>query len=236
MTEKTLASSEAKSPDNNWLATLGSWLSKPMRALLRPWWDQLVETKAESQALRIKVMDAIVRFRVADYQRRKNLDPERAIGIAQRVIEQFRPTVIADQKLDPVSPDFLCRVETEIQIHGVVQQSWTELACLAFAGSFDPQHYLIVRFLDDRGSRSESTILIAALAGELPFTRILTSSSPGQGRLSSDAVQLLREYCARKPLPEARYQLSDKAINLLHEVRSQFADKAIDLPKGWSPS
>lgn len=52
----------------NWLATLGSWLVAPAKAILKPCWEQLVEEKAETLAVRLKILEAIVRFRLNDCQ------------------------------------------------------------------------------------------------------------------------------------------------------------------------
>src|ERR1022692_4121486 len=101
--------------DNNWLATLGSWLAAPARAILRPWWDQLVEEKAETESVRLKLLEAIVRFRLRDFQGPQGLDSHRAGGVAAKLIERLRLST-KDPSVDIISDDFLRKVESEIEL------------------------------------------------------------------------------------------------------------------------
>jgi hypothetical protein len=221
MTDEANSASQTPVPVGGSLATIVSWLGKPFRVVLGPWWEKLVATKAESQAVRLKLLEAVANFRVADFQRARNLDAERAIGIAHRVVEQIRPSVIADKNMDVCSVDSLRRIEIAIQVHGVLRSSWVELACLASRGQFDPQQYLTVDFLDDAGSKSHSSLLIAVLQTAFPFSRIIAINSPTNAFVAPDGIALLKEYCPIKALPAAEFTIA--------ETRST-------LPKGWSPA
>jgi len=231
MTEERLASSGTSPTPENWLATVGRWVITPMRAVLRPRWNELVEKKPESLAVRIKVLKAITRFRVADYQRRKDVDSERAPGIAQWVIDQLRPEVLAHSQLDVTSPDFLSRIEDEIELHGVPLLEWVRLACLAFAGTFDPRHWLARTCTEPH---TVSVGLIALSAEVFPFTRILALTGSHDGRLSPAAVRLLKEYCSRRVVPEATFLIAEDPPEGW-ELGVPMAD-ARTLPRGWSPS
>jgi hypothetical protein len=228
--------------DGNWLATLGHWLVVPVKALFRPWWEQLVEKKAELKSVRLKLLEAIVRFRLHDCKQMHNLDTDRAGGIAIKVIDRLKPA-LDDPSIDVTGEGFLKLVENEIELHSIKSSAWVQLACLAYLQEFNPNQSLVVEFTDDNGSQSHASSVIVSLQSGFPFTKIMTftndpnvlSSAVGMsmiGRISADATTILKEHCSRTNLPEAKFELSDfvAMMNWPH----QFAGPKV-LPRNWKP-
>ena len=217
---------------DNWLATIGSWLVAPVKVVLGPWWDRLVNQKAENLALRLKLLEAIVRFRMRDYQQSQSLDPDRTSGIASRIIERLKPLVKGNWDLDVHGEAFLQTVETEVLLHSVQLSTWMELACLAAVREFDPRRAIVLRFIDDKGNQSHASTAIFSLQSSFPFIKILNLQSHTSGGLSPAAVNLLKEYCSRTPLPDAQYQVLDAV------AVSDWTSRLLDpntLPRGWKP-
>jgi hypothetical protein len=222
------------SDHSNWLATLGGALLWPLKALVRPWWEKLVEKKAESAAVRAKMLEAIVAFRVADYQRKGRVsDPDRERGLTLRVVELLRPSLLSDARIDLCSPAALTAIEQEIELNAVALTAWVELACLVETGAFDPHHNITVNFKDDRGNQSHGMTFIAGLQDAYPFTHILAMEGFTRGTVSGTAVSLLGKYCARLILPETMFQIAPPVPepNMLMEVSGD----AKRLPRGWTP-
>jgi hypothetical protein len=217
---------------DNWLATAGSWVVAPAKVILAPWWDRLVDQKAEQLALRLKLLDAVVRFRVRDYQRSQSLDPDRAVGIASRIIERLKPIVKTDSSLDVEGGAFLQTVEHEVLFNSVQLSTWMELACLAAIRAFDPRRAIMLHFTDEKGSQSHASTVIYSLQSKLPFVETLCLENHTNGRLSPTAVDLLKEYCIRTPLPEAQYQIVDAVSPT--DWTARLTDPKT-LPRGWKP-
>jgi hypothetical protein len=218
----------------DWLATLGSWLVTPARVVLHPWWERLVEKKAEAQAIRAKLLEAIVGFRVGDFQRRtESGDSDRAHGLALRVAERLRPIIAAAPDADVAEPTTLARIEREIELHAVSLQDWANLACLAESDTFHPRHFINVQFTDGSGGQSHSVSQICALQRAWPFTNILALATTDRGRLSGPAISLLDEYCGRVSLPAVSFQISAN-MPAPGIVMNRLAG-ATQLPFGWKP-
>jgi hypothetical protein len=216
-----------------WLAKLGSWLAKPAKIILAPWWERLVETKAESQAVRAKLLEAIVGFRVADYQRQTGSgDLYRERGLAVRVIERLRPTLVATLGADLAAPTTLATIEREIELHAVALAEWIQLACLAECDVFNPHQAISVMFTDARGARSHASTSICGLQRAWPFTQILVIEAADRAKISGAAASILGEYCARTRLPAVEFQVS------VMPGPGAFVNQSVDLkqlPLGWKP-
>ncbi len=218
---------------DNWLATLGSWAVTPIKVVLRPWWDKVVEKKAEELAVRLKLLDAIVRFRVHDYQQMQSLDQDRASGIAARIIDRLHSVVKADPRLDITGEAFLQTVEREILLNSVQLSVWMQLACAAAVREFVPHRAIVVEFTDDKGNQSHASTVIFSLQSSFPFVKVVDITNQTTARLSSSALDLLREYCSRSILPEAHYEVLDGVPVMGWPY--QFTNRNV-LPRGWKPT
>jgi hypothetical protein len=216
---------------DNWLSTAGKWLWAPVKAVLGPWWERLVEKRAEDTAFRVRMLEAIVQFRVGDFAEKRNIDSDKCIGIAKKVIERFRKEVIESSDLDVISEEFLSRVQEEIQVCGVAVTAWMQLACLGETGEFDPRHAVIVEFTDDAGSQSHGSTMIASLQSAFPFWNLLRLRGPTNARLSPEALQGLSTYTTRNSLPEVRYEIVQQmpALGTLSHENTKV------LPNAWRP-
>jgi hypothetical protein len=194
---------------SNWLETGGSWLSKPFRAVAGPWWEKHVEEKAANTAVRQKLLEAIVCFRLNDFGRQSAIDPDRAVGLAARIIEQLKPRIAGNKDPDLTAENFLRVVENEIQVQAVPLTAWAELACLHELSSISLRNWIVVEITNDRGRRFYGSTLAAALQSSFPFTQIFTMTGADDARLSVDATDALRGYCSRSTLPEVKYELRD---------------------------
>lgn len=230
--------------DTNWLATLGSWLVLPLKAILRPWWNQLVEEKAESVAVRSKLLEAIVRFRLHDCEGPRGLDSHRAGGIAALIIDRLKP-IAKDLSVDLIGEQFLRTVEIEIELHSVTASAWVQLGCLATLQRFNPNQALVIEFRDDSGSQSHASGVIASLQSSFPFTRIMCFTSDPNvpspagtiqmtAWLSNDAESILKEYCSRNVFPSTQFELQDFVQMMGWPF--QFANVPQTLPRSWKPS
>jgi hypothetical protein len=217
---------------DNWLETAGSWLKKPFVALVGPWWDSLVQAKAGDAANRLKLLEAIVRFRISDFARLCSVDADRAAGLVVKVADRLRPEVKSNPELDLTSELFLRMVEHEIQIHAVSLTAWIQQACLCDLGNFNPKKYIVVEFTDERGNNTHGTTAICSLNSSFPFSKILTLTNSMEAKLSGDSIVSLRDYCSRLTLPEVTYNIADSmpVFGMTDRTRSRI------LAKGWKPS
>lgn len=218
----------------DWLATLGSWLVAPARVVLHPWWERLVEKKAESKALRAKLLEAIIGFRVNDYQRHvKAIDLDRARGLALRIHDRLNSDLLASPDTDLASQTTLATVEREIELQAVRLQTWVQLASLAEADSFNPHDTATIFFVDDQGNRSHSAGVIFSLQAAFPFTQILAIEDLNQASLSASALSLLGEFCSRNVLPAFAWQIHG-SMPAMNEI-PQSTKGAKELARGWKP-
>ena len=213
------------------LSTACSWLWAPVAAVLSPWWERLVEKKAEDTAFRFRLLKAIVQFRLADFARPLNIDSDKCIGIAKKVVDRFGKEAADSSDLDVASVEYLRRVETEIQVFGVPVTAWMQLACLAATDEFDPNHVVIVEFTDDGGSQLHGSATIASLQSKFPFWKLFHLKGPTNARLSQEALQGLSTYTTRNSLSEVRYEIAQQMPvpgTLSHENTKV-------LPNAWRP-
>jgi hypothetical protein len=216
----------------NWLATLGGWLFTPLKAIFRPWWDNLVEKKAASEAVRSQVLSAITRFRIIDFQRVLNRpEPDRVLGLTDVVLSRIGHFASMATSGPFPPPKVVHEIEREIQLHAVGLTTWIQLACLSSVGGFAPHSFVMVDFTDEKGSRVRAFSAIASLQSSFPFTNIIQVSET-ETMLSQDATSLLDEFCSRKPMPEVLYWISLEPPRPGQAVESSPAER---IPRGWSP-
>jgi len=216
---------------DNWLATLGSWIVTPLKLVLSPWWDRLVEQKAESLAVQFRLLEAIVRFRLKDYQQKQSLDGDRASGIALKVVDRLKPHVRENPTIHLCGEEFLETIQREIELHAVPLTVWVELACAAEMGTEDPRKAVGVEFTDDKGAQSHGSTVILSLQSSFPFTKVWNMTDLAKGHLSGEAIALLTEYCSRNTLPETRYELRDSVSTLDWTLPNPSI-----LPRAWKPN
>jgi hypothetical protein len=220
----------------NWWSTLASWFVSPVKAVAKPWWDQLVERKAEDAAVRLKLLEAVVGFRVSDFAKLKerNIDADKAVGIGKKIIDRLKPCVSSSLDLDVTSAAFLKQVENEIQLNGVVVTEWILLACLAEVKHFNPRQCVAVDYVNEAGGHSCASNVIVSLQQSFPFWHLFVSEAIGGGRtkLSPEAMAGLTEYVGRIELPEVRYQISEAMLG----PGVQLVIDPLILPKGWKPA
>jgi hypothetical protein len=162
------------------------------------------------------------------------MDPDKATGIATRVVDQFKKRFADDVPIDITSPDTLKLIEHEIQVHAVQRAAWVELACLYTLGEFNPKSYLSVEFRNEDGSLSHSTTLVAGLQSSFPFLRRLMEipvHHSGRARLSQEANDCLRDYCSRVNIPETVYKVLDSLPTI---GQSMMTDCQV-INYGWKP-
>lgn len=216
---------------DNWLSTLGSWFAYVIKALTGPWWDRLVEKKAEDAAVRLKLLEAVVRFRVSDFARLRSIDSDKSVGIAKRVVDRLKPLLQNSPQLDVTSDEFLKQVENEIQFCGVPTSAWIELACLAESKLFDPQMHIAVEYVEDRGGSSHGSTAIFTFGDVFPFwRRVLVLDGPQSAKLSPEATAGLTEFVGRVELPEAKYEFRGGMLHPAAQLESP-----LTLRKGWKP-
>jgi hypothetical protein len=222
---------------DNWLATAGEWLATPLKIIARPWWDKLVEKKAEEKAIQLKLLEAVVQFRVSDFANpSRGIDADKAVGIAKKVVDRLKPRVTIDlTEVNVTSDQFLRDICNEIQLCGVPETVWVELACLAAVGKFNLHHVLTVDFVDDNGSHSRGSVGLAAVQSAFPFWQHVfvmdDLSQPFMAKVSPQAIGGLSEYVSRATIPESRYTLSPTFPNPALPLDGS----ALSLPKGWRP-
>jgi len=219
----------------NWLQTVGIWLAKPFKTLAHPWWERLVLKRADSEAVRAKLLDAVTGFRVADFQRSQNTsDPARAHGIAHQVVERLRSAPTIDGKTDWASPATVSIIEREVELQAVPLTSWVQLACLANAAPFNPSHVISTKFTDGRGTQSVASNMICSIQKSYPFTQVLALDALDRARVSDAGIALLAEFCARVPLPEIGFDIL--ASMPQPQQFTLMPDRSRTLRQGWSPN
>jgi len=218
---------------SNWLATLGSWLVVPFKAILKPWWKKLVEDMAEAEAVKSKLLEAMVRFRVNDFKQKQSVDEDRAAGLAGRVIERLRPLLSGLTAEKMIEVAFVEKVESEIELAGCPHEVWAKLACLACLGQFDPKMALKIQFTHQDGRQSHSSSMIAVIQDSFCFARVLAITDIQCGQLSPSIIQLLKEYCSRATLPAISYQIAP-AVSMTWMTIDHLSSSSV-LSEGWKP-
>jgi len=132
------------------------------------------------------------------------------------------------------SPEFLRDVCNEIQLCGVPDTTWIELACLAVASRFDVHHALSVEFVNANGSHSQSSVGIGAVTSAFPFwDKVFVLDQPPINpfiaKLSPDAIFGLSAYTSRTTVPETKFIISPQ----FPQLPSSPLIGASLLPKGW---
>lgn len=204
--------------ENNWMETAAKWLTKPIGAFFGPWWEKNIEAKAADIAVRRKVLEAIVYFRMRDFAKLCSVDQDRAAGIASKIVDLFKSRIDKEKELDLTTEAFLQTIENEIHIQAVPITPWVQLACLCEIGNFNPKKFIAVEFTDDQGGVSHCATAITSLGSSFPFSILLMVTSSENARLSPAAIDAVRDYCSRRTLPETKYDLLDSIP-----------------PYGWSP-
>ena len=217
----------------NWLETAGSWLAKPFKAAAGPWWEKLVEAKAQDRAVRHKFLEAVVRFRLSDFAKTSPRDPDQLTGLAIKIIDQLKSQLNSEKAGDLESDAFLRRVESEIHFQATGLLAWVQLTCLHDVGTFDHRKFITVHCADNSGSVSHGGSLVTSLQSSFPFLRLFIPAHSSLLRLSPEAVNALRAYCSRTSLPEATYDVHD-SMNASPD-RIALADQRT-LPCGWTPA
>jgi len=215
----------------NWLQTVGKCLATPFKKIMAPWWERLVEKKAEDAAFRIRLLTAIVQFRVNDFARSQDLDSDKRIGIAAKISNLLSNNFDASN-LDVLSQEFLSLVETEVHVFGVLESTWLQIACLAAINEFNPQHFISIEFTDAKGSRSSARTYISSLQSSFPFWQLLHLNNPENANLSPEALQGLSIYTLRNNIPEVKYYISPE----MPPMEQPLGDGMEVLPRAWRPS
>lgn len=216
---------------DNWLSTAGSWLATPAKALFGPWWEKYVGGKAETIAVRKKILEAAVLFRVRDFCKLHNLDSDKELAISRRIIERLTPGVVGNDTLDVTSPAFLRCIEDEVHFHGIPQSAWMQLACLAETGDFNPNDTIVVEYVDEKGSHSHRSAIIVSLQSTFPFWELLQLQSMTLSRLSAKAIEGLRAYANRHDFPEVRYEI----VPHMPQPGQPLGTHCLILPPNWKP-
>ena len=180
-------------------------------AIVEPWWEKKIEAKAESLAVRRKVVEALIRFRISDFARFRDLDADKAEGLAVKVIALIRPTILADAAFDATSTESLSSIELEILINAVPMVSWIQLACLYQMGEFNHKRYISCYYNDGNSVHSGSNVIVK-IQDSFPFFRRMIELSRAGEQRSSLSVQVgkaLRIYTSRNELPEVLYAITD---------------------------
>lgn len=217
----------------NWLETAGSWLAKPFRAAAGPWWEKLVEAKAEDRAVRRMVLEAVVRIRLSDFAKSSPRDPDQLTGLAIKIVDHLKAQLNNEHANSLESDAFLRRVESEIHFHGTRELAWVQLACLYDVGTFGHGKFITVHCADNEGSESHGGCVVTSLQSDFPFFRMFIPATSNLLRLSPEAVKALRDYCSRTSLPDVKYDLHDYMG--VSPDRVALADQRT-LPAGWKPS
>jgi hypothetical protein len=162
-----------QSGGSHWLVVVGTWLIAPVKAVLKPWWKQLVEDKAEAATVKDKMLEGIVRFRVKDFSRQNSMEEDKAAGLATRVIDRLRPTLPNYTATELAAEPFLAILEQEIELAGIRIESWATLACLSSLGKFDPGLAVTTEFTNRDGSKSHQSTMIYAFQTAFVFTKVV---------------------------------------------------------------
>lgn len=217
---------------DNWLSTAGSWLATPVKLVFGPWWEKYVGSKAESVAVRQKILEAAVRFRVRDFCKGRNIDSDKELGIASRIVERLAAVITGDKNLDVTNADFLKRIEGEVHLHGVPQTTWMQIACLAETEEFNPNNAIIVEFTDEKGNQSHGSAMIASLQSIFPFWQLLHIQNMTSAKLSPDALHDLEAYISRHIVPEVRFEIADQ----VPQFGELSCTNTLALPARWRPN
>jgi len=191
--------------------TLVSWAKSIAERAYGPLWERFVVTRADEQAVRRKILESMIRFRLSDFSHKCALDPDRAEGIAVKLINRLRCKA-DDKEISITSFDILKIIENEIQVEAVPTTIWVQLACLYEYGEFNPRQYLVVEFTQDNGTQFHGSTVIASMQPNFPFLHRMIEIPAGnseRARLSQEASQLLRCYCSTHTIMRTRYTCMD---------------------------
>ncbi|HQR07723.1 MAG TPA: hypothetical protein PLN21_12930 [Gemmatales bacterium] len=176
---------------------------------------KLIDDKIESLALKYKLIEGIVRFRLLDYQRSapRELDDDRLTGLAIKVADPLKRMVEKNPKEDPVSSSFVTILEREVLLIAVPKNDWMKLICLCKERKFDGKAFITVNYDDDKGSQHAMSFLPSIQPAFL-FIELFRLDEQMTASLTDEAKQLVAEYCNRNTIPEIKYDISSQSPSI----------------------
>lgn len=216
---------------DNWLSTLGTWVASPLRAIFGPWWHEQLKKHAESEEIRAKLLEAVVRFRLRDCKKLGLVDDDGVTAAIPKVIARVTKMVPKDALACPESNQVAKAVEQAIILATVKRGTWASLACLAASVSFDPKNAITTEFSEATGGSSVHNCMIAYIQKDIPFLSPFVLDGLDVGHISPAVSSLLTVYLVESPLPDVRYEIKAAACAAMPHFENPLILKA-----GWRPS
>jgi hypothetical protein len=160
-------------------------LATPFYAIVERAAKRKVEEIAVQYAVKQAILRELIRLRFEAYVLAGKLDPDRALGLGQRVIDELLGKLDL-QKADPEANEVRSEIGRAVVIKAINTPIWVVMKELVRRDGFDPKHFISVDFRDKTGNAHHSSNLIAYLQNEFLFHKPFAFLDAGRAKVSQE--------------------------------------------------